>query len=143
VSGRAAVFVPAGGRGGLEQELARLIAVRSFMIETRIASTRARVADPSALNRLLDEVPGGDEIRHELFRPYFTRRWQQSMQRSFWIASDGTTVTCLTVSGLDVNEMVAVWLTFDDYRRRPGFTLSACSLGEIIRAELGIAAEID
>ncbi len=113
------------------------------MVETRIASTRARVADPLALNRLLGEVPGGDEIRDELSRPYFTRRWQQSMQRSFWIASDGTTVICLTVSGLDVDEMVAVWLTFDDYRRRPGFTLSAHSLSEIIRAELGIAAEID
>ncbi|HTX23821.1 MAG TPA: hypothetical protein VMD03_04125 [Steroidobacteraceae bacterium] len=113
------------------------------MIETRIASTRARVTDPLALNRLLGEVPGGDEIRHELSRPYFTRRWQQSMQRSFWIASDGTTVTCLTISGLDVDELVAIWISFDDYRRRPGFTFSARGLSDIIHSELGIAAEIE
>jgi hypothetical protein len=113
------------------------------MVGPRITSTRARIADPFALNRLLGEVPQGDQIRHELSRPYFTRRWQQSMQRSFWIASDGTTVTCLTVIGLSADEMVAVWLSFDDYRHRPGFTFSARSLSEIIHAELGISAEIE
>jgi len=113
------------------------------MVGPRITSTRARVADPLALNRLLGEVPQGEEIRHELSRPYFTRRWQQSMQRSFWIASDGTTVICLTVSGIEADEMVAVYLSFDDYRRRPGFTFSARSLSEIILAELDIDAEVE
>lgn len=113
------------------------------MPETRISSTRARVADPSALSQLLREVPQGEAIRHELCKPYFTRRWQSSMQRSFWIASDGLTVTCLTVTGLEVDELVAVWLSFDDHRRRPGFTFSARGLCELIEVELGIEAQIE
>ena len=113
------------------------------MPETRISSTRARVADSSALNQLLREVPWGEEIRHELSRPYFTRRWQSSMQRSFWIASDGMTVTCLTVTGREVDELLAVWLSFDDHRGRPGFTFSARSLSELIQIELGIEVQIE
>jgi hypothetical protein len=111
--------------------------------ETRISAVRALAADPAALRRLLDEVPDAEEIGPQLGRPYFTRRWQQSMQRSFWISSDGTTALCLTLTGLDMDEMVAVWVSFDDYRRRPGFALSAHTLGEIIETEIGIVAEID
>jgi hypothetical protein len=39
--------------------------------------------------------------------------------------------------------MVAVWVGFDEYRRRPGFTLSARTLSEIIEAEIGVVAEIE
>ena len=109
----------------------------------RIASARALAADPAALRRLLDEVPDADEISPELRRPYFTRRWQQSMQRSFWISSDGTTAECLTLTGLNLDEMVAVWVGFDEHRRRPGFTLSAHTLGEVVETEVGVVAEID
>jgi hypothetical protein len=112
------------------------------MIGTKISSARARVADRTAMAQLLDEVPEAEEIRAELSKPYFTRRWQQSMQRSFWITSDGTTAVCLTVTGLNVDEMVAIWVSFEDYRRRAGFTLSATALSEIIEAELGLTAEL-
>jgi len=113
------------------------------MIGTKISSARARVADRGALTQLLDEVPEAEEIRPELSKPYFTRRWQQSMKRSFWITSDGTTAVCLTLTGLDVDEMVAVWVSFDNYRRRAGFTLSASSLSEIIETELGLSVELE
>jgi hypothetical protein len=113
------------------------------VIGTKISSARAHVADSKAVIRLLDEVPEAEQIRPELSRPYFTRRWQQSTQRSFWITSDGTTAQCLTVSGLDVDEMVAVWLSFDDYRRRAGFTLSASTLSQIIQTELGLTVELE
>jgi hypothetical protein len=65
------------------------------------------------------------------------------MQRSFWITSDGTTAVCLTLTGLDVDEMVAVWVSFDEYRRRPGFILSAGTLSAIIESEIGVIAEIE
>jgi hypothetical protein len=48
-----------------------------------------------------------------------------------------------TLTGLDVDEVVAIWVAFDTYRGRPGFSLSAISLGEIIAAELGVAVEFD
>jgi hypothetical protein len=111
--------------------------------ETRIISAQALVADPTALMRLLDEVPDAGEIRPALSKPYFTRRWRHSDQHSYWIASDGTTALCLTLTGLELDEVIALWLSFDDYRRRPGFTLSASSLGKIIETELGLTVELD
>jgi hypothetical protein len=113
------------------------------MGETRITSARALVADSVALTQLLEEVPDAGEICLELSKPYFTRRWRHSDQHSFWIASDGTTVVCHTLTGLQLDEVIALWISFDDYRRRPGFTLSASSLGEIIETELGVSVELD
>src|SRR5690242_6157349 len=113
------------------------------MDKTRITSTQALVADTPALMRLLEEVPDAGEIRVELSKPYFTRRWRHSDLHSFWIASDGTTAVCYTLTGLELDEVIALWLSFDDYRRRPGFTLSASSLGEIIETELGLTVELD
>ena len=113
------------------------------MGETRITSSRALVTDSTALTRLLDEVPDAGEIRLELAKPYFTRRWRHSDQHSFWIASDGTTAVCHTLIGLELDEVIALWLSFDDYRRRPGFTLSASSLGRIIETELGLTVELE
>lgn len=114
------------------------------MIETRILSAQALIADGRALTRLLDEVPEAEEIRTQLSKPYFfIRRWQQSMQRSFWITSDGTTALCLTITGLDIDEMVVLWVSFEEYRRRADFTLSASTLSQIIEAELGLTVEIE
>lgn len=113
------------------------------MIGTTISSAQALIADGRAITRLLDEVPEAEEIRPELSKPYFfIRRWQQSMQRSFWITSDGTTAVCLTVTGLDIDEMVVLWVSFEEYRRRADFTLSATTLSQIIEAELGLTVEI-
>ena len=112
------------------------------MRETRITSAQALVTDSTALMRLLEEVPDAGEIGVELSKPYFTRRWRHSDQHSFWIASDGTTAVCHTLTGLDLDEVIALWLTFDDYRSRPGFRLSARSLGRIIETELGLTVEL-
>lgn len=114
------------------------------MIGTRISSAQALIVDSRGITRLLDEVPEAEEIRPELAKPYFfIRRWQQSMQRSFWITSDGTTALCLTVTGLDIDEMVVLWVSFEEYRRRADFTLSATALSQIIEAELGLTVEIE
>lgn len=113
------------------------------IVETKISDARALVADSAAVARLLDEVPGAEEIRTELCKPYFTRRWQQSTKRSFWIASDGLTAVCLTLTGLEVDEVVAIWVSFDEYRRRPGFTFSANTLSEIIEEQIGLSVEIE
>jgi hypothetical protein len=112
------------------------------MVAKTIATTSALVADSRALSRLLVNVPDADEIRTELHKPYFTRRWQASMSSSFWITSDGTTAVCLTLSGLDLDETIAIWLCFDEHRRRPGSLLSACTLSTVIEAEIGLRVEI-
>jgi hypothetical protein len=48
-----------------------------------------------------------------------------------------------TLTGLQLDEVIALWLSFDDCRRRPGFTLSARSLGKIIESERGVSVELD
>ncbi len=113
------------------------------MTATRISSARAPVGDDRALRNLLEEVPEAEELPALLRQPCFARRWQHSMQRSFWISSDGNTALCLTLTGLDIDEMVAIWVAFDGYRTRPGFSLCAASLGEIIEAELGVDVELE
>jgi hypothetical protein len=113
------------------------------MIATKISSARAHIADPNAMAQLLGELPEAEEIRAELSKPYFTRCWQQSMQRSFWITSDGTTAVCLTLTGLNVDEMVAICVSFEEYRRRAGFMLSAITLSNIIEAELGFTVVLE
>ena len=113
------------------------------MSEARITSAQALVADSTALVRLLADVPDAGEICVELSKPYFTRRWRRADQHSFWIASDGTRAVCHTLTGLELDEVIALWLSFDEYRRRPGFTLSASSLGRIIETELGLTVELD
>jgi hypothetical protein len=108
-----------------------------------ISSLSAQVADRAALDRLLEGVPLSEEICAALDRPYFARRWEASRERSLWISSDGTTATRLIVRGLDVDETIAIWLCYDECRRRAGFALSASTLREIIRSELDAHCELE
>ena len=45
--------------------------------------------------------------------------------------------------GCEIRERPVRWLSFDDYRRCPGFTLSASPLGKIIESERGVSVELD
>jgi len=113
------------------------------MTDTKISSVSAQVADRSALDLLLQDVPLAEEICASLDRPYFARRWESSSERSFWISSDGTTATRFIVTGLNVDETIAVWVCYDEYRERTGFGLSAGALSEIIRSELDVRVELE
>ena len=112
------------------------------MVAKTISTARALVADGVALSRLLDEVADAEETRTELDKPYFTRRWQHSMNRSFRITSDGTTAVCLILTGLDVDETITLWVCFDRHRRRARLNLSA-SISSQIQAEIGLTVEVD
>ena len=114
----------------------------SIMVAKTISTTRALIADGVALDELLHEVPETEGIRAELAKPCLVRRWQHSASRSFWITSDGTTAVCLTLRGLDLDETVALWVCFDVHRR-DDFVLSAHTLSEIIKAEIGLSVEIE
>ncbi len=111
--------------------------------DATISSVSAQVADRTAVDRLLEGVPLAQDICASLDRPCFVRRWESSCERSFWILSDGTTATRLVVTGLNLDETIAIWVGYDDYRKRPGFALSAGALREIIRSELNVHAELE
>ena len=113
------------------------------MTDATISSVSARVADRNAVDRLLEGVPVSKEICTSLHHPFFARRWESSCERSFWILSDGTTATRLVVTGLNIDETIAIWVCYDEYCKRPGFALSAGALREIIRLELNVHAELE
>ena len=46
-----------------------------------------------------------------------------------------TRITSARALVADTDEVIALWLSFDDYRRQPGFKLLASSLGKIIENE--------
>src|SRR6185437_8934048 len=104
----------------------------SIMVAKTISTTGAPIADGVALNELLNEVSDAEDIRAELTKPCFVRRWQHSVGRSSWITSDGTTAACLTLSGLDLDETVALRVCFDVHWQREDFVLSAHILSEIV-----------
>lgn len=112
------------------------------MDDVRILSLRACISDSAAMARLLQNVPDADAIRAELAQPCFTWRSQGAAQRSYWIAGDGEHALCLTVLGLNHDEVIAVWLAVDERRGQPGFTLSAPVFRDILREELGVRAKI-
>jgi len=113
------------------------------MVVGTISSRHALVADGMALRRLLGEVPDAADIKTEFDKPYFSWRWQHIPSRRFWLTSDGTTVVCLTLSGLGLEETIAPWICFDVHRWRSGLSLSAEILSEVIRAEIGLIVEIE
>lgn len=113
------------------------------MTEVTISCVSAQVADRAAVDHMLEDVPLSQEISAVLHRPCFARRWDASCERSFWISSDGTTTTRLSVVGLNIDETIAIWVCYDDYRSRGGLELSAAALREIIRSELDVHAELD
>jgi len=113
------------------------------MTEVMITSVSAQVADRAAVNQMLEGAPLPEDICAGLDRPYFGRRWDSSGERSFRISSDGTTTTGLAVTGLNVDETIAIWIGYDDCRSRGEFELSAIALREIIGRELHVHAELE
>ena len=113
------------------------------MPDVTISSISARVADRVAIDCMLEDVPLSREICAGLYHPYFARRWDASRERSFWISSDGTKTTRLIVTGLSIDETIAIWVGYDDYRSRGGDEFSATVLREIIRSELHVRAELE
>lgn len=113
------------------------------MPDVTISFLSAQVTDYGAVYRLLEDVPLSEEICAGLCRPYFARRWDGSRERSFWLSSDGTTVTRLSVTGLNVDETVAIWVCYDDYLSLGGLECSAAALREIIRRELDVHAKLE
>ena len=113
------------------------------MTDVTISSLCAHVADRTAVDRMLEGVPLSQEIFAGLYRPYFTRRWDASREVSFWISSDGTKTTRLIVTGLSIDETIAIWVGYDDYRSRGGLEFSAITLRGIIRSELDVHAELE
>ena len=92
--------------------------------------------------RLLAEVPQLDQIRDKLSEPLLFQHWDELTQRAIWIASDGSQVRCVTVSGLSVHEMADMWVSFNERLSRARFSLSPQLVREIIEAEIDVSVAL-
>lgn len=82
----------------------------------RLEETRARLGDDIALAALLAAIPFPVFVEPLLHKLFFERKWDYLKQRDHWIASDGTTVVSLTISGASAATVAAIRLRFDDLR---------------------------
>jgi len=110
--------------------------------QTRIASLSAALSSVPETARLLAEVPQLDQIRDKLAEPLLFQHWDELAQRAIWIASDGSQVRCVTVTGLSVHEMADMWLSFNQRLSRAGFNLSPQLVREIIEAEIDVSVAL-
>lgn len=82
----------------------------------RIEETRAQLSDGVVLAALLATIPFPQFVEPLLHKPFFERKWDYLQQRDHWIASDGTAVVSLTISGASAAAVARIRLRFDDLR---------------------------
>lgn len=79
-------------------------------------------------------------VRPLLRRQFFGRRWDCATQCDHWLASDGTTVVVLKISGAPAHAVSRMRSRFDDLRRKhPGLIPSH----EMVRELLATIARDD
>lgn len=81
-------------------------------------------------------------LGEKLGEPLLFQHWDDSTQRAIWIASDGTHVRCVTVTGLSVLEMADMWVSFGERISRARFNLSVQLVRDIIEAEIDVAVAL-
>ncbi len=87
-------------------------------------------------------MPQLGQFREKLTEPLLFQHWDELTQRAIWIVSDGSQVRCVTISGLSVYEMAAMWMTFNERLSRAKFHLSAQLVREIIEAEIDVSVAL-
>jgi hypothetical protein len=110
--------------------------------QTRITSLSAEVSNDLETTRLLAEVPQFGAIRDKVAEPLLFQHWDERSQRAIWIASDGSHVRCVTVTGLSAYEMADMWVSFNERLSRARFNLSPQLVREIIEAEIDVSVAL-
>lgn len=107
--------------------------------QARVSSLSAAVCNVPETTRLLARVPqAAGSLSEKLAEPLLFQHWDDSTQSAIWIASDGTHVRCVTVTGLSVLEMADMWVSFGERISRARFNLSAQLVRDIIEAEIDV-----
>jgi hypothetical protein len=102
----------------------------------------AALSNALATARLLESVPYGGELRALLIEPLLFQHWDDATERAFWLASDGTDVRCVTITGLGALQMADLWGNFNDRISRAQFSISPQLVREIIEARMRVPVEL-
>jgi hypothetical protein len=133
--------------GGRDQTLSSVAPSREGLPELhaarpRVASSSAHLSNVIATERLLGAVPFGGELRALLIEPLLFQHWDDATERAFWLASDGTEVRCVIITGLGALQMADLWVKFNDRISRAQFNISPQLVREIIEARMRVAVEL-
>lgn len=105
----------------------------------RIEEIRAHLGDGTALATLLAGTPLPPVVEPLLHKPFFERKWDCIKHRDHWIASDGTTVVSVTISGASPAAVARMRLRFDDLRIvSPGLQPSLKILHDLLEEIAGV-----
>ena len=126
------------GRGLTSAAGAGRVVDLRIRLQTRITSLSAALSDIPETSRLLATVPQAEAIRDKLAEPLLFQHWDELTERAIWIASDGSHLRCVTVTGLSVIEMADMWVSFNERLSRANFNLSPQLVREIIEAEIDV-----
>jgi hypothetical protein len=107
--------------------------------QARIASLSTALSNLTGTTRLLAEIPELGEIHEKLAEPLLLQHWDEPTQRAIWVASDGSRVRCVTVTGLSVQEMADIWVSCNERLSRDRYNLSPQLVREIIEAEIDVS----
>ena len=111
--------------------------------QARVSSLSAAICNVSETTRLLARVPqAAGSLSQKLAEPLLFQHWDDSTQCAVWIASDGTHVRCVTVTGLSMLEMADMWMSFGERVLRARFNLSAQLVRDIIEAEIDVSVAL-
>ena len=82
----------------------------------RIEEAQAHLGDDVSLAALLAKGPLPILVGPLLHKPFFGRKWDSAKQSDHWLASDGSTVVSLEISGASASAVARMRLRFDDRR---------------------------
>jgi hypothetical protein len=82
----------------------------------RVEEAQAHLGDDVALAALLAKGPLPILVGPLLHKPFFGRKWDFAKQSDHWLASDGTRVVSLEISGAGASAVARMRLRFDDLR---------------------------
>ena len=82
----------------------------------RIEEAQASLGDDVSLATLLAKGPLPILVGPLLHKPFFGRKWDSAKQSDHWLASDGSRVVSLEISGAGASAVARMRLRFDDLR---------------------------
>lgn len=103
--------------------------------EVAVHRDEARLDDHDALERLLGVLPQAEELRARLEGRFFARAWDADRHVDYWIASDGTRVTCYTLQGLSLQQAAEVRVKWDALKGR--IELNEDRLADMVARQTG------
>lgn len=99
----------------------------------RIEEAQASLGDDVSLATLLAKGPLPILVGPLLHKPFFGRKWDAVKQSDHWLASDGSKVVSLEISGASAPSVAKVRLRFDDLRMiSPGLLPSLKILHDLL-----------